>query len=64
MTIIKALHNEIHPAENVEIYDNNGTLTCSSICEDIAFHINGTDFAEREVARIDITECATIINLK
>lgn len=64
MTIIKALYNEIHPAENVEIYDNNGTLTCSSICEDIAFHINGTDFAKREVARIDITECATIINLK
>ena len=64
MTVIKALRNEIHPAENVEIYDNNGTLTCSSICEDIAFHINGTDFAKREVERINITEYATIINLK
>ena len=64
MTVIKALRNEIHPAENVEIYNNNGTLTYASICEDLAFHINGTDFAKREVARIDITEYATIINLK
>lgn len=64
MTVIKALKNEIHPEQNVEIYDNNGTLTDASTCENLAFNINGTTFAQREVAKIDTIGYLTIINLK
>ena len=64
MTVIKALKNEIHPSQNVEIYDNNGTLTDSSTCENLEFNIRGTTFAQREVAKIDTIGYLTIINLK
>jgi hypothetical protein len=64
MTIIETLRNEIHPAQNVEIYDNNGTLTDSSTCENLAFNISGTNFAKREVAKVDTIGYLTIINLK
>lgn len=64
MTVINALRNEIHPLQNVEIYDNNGTLTDSSTCENLEFNIKGTIFASREVAKIDTIGYLTIINLK